>query len=238
LFLKRSKCSFGERSVAYLGHVISAKGVAMDEQKVRAVLDWPLPQSVCAVRAFLGLVRYYRRFLKNYGAIAMPLTALLKKDAFKWSAEVETMFWALQHMLPNLDHDASGTGLSAVLHQGGGPVAFLSRQLAPRHTKLTTAYERELLGLDQAVRQWRPYLWGWAFVIKTDHFILKFLLDQRLATIPQHQWANKLIGFDLWGMWWWTHCLTATRRRRRNWWPSWLPPSPCSTVSTTNMPLI
>jgi hypothetical protein len=95
LFVKRPKCSFGECSVAYLGHVISADDVAMDEQKVRAVLDWPLPRSVCAVRAFLGLAGYYRRFI-NYGAIATPLTALLKKDVFKWSVEA---FRALQRAL-------------------------------------------------------------------------------------------------------------------------------------------
>jgi hypothetical protein len=75
-------------------------------------------------------------------------------------------------------------GLGTVLHQGGGPVAFFSRQLASWHTKLFV-YERELIGLVQAVWHWRPYLWGRPFLIKTDHFSLKFLLDQRLATILQ-----------------------------------------------------
>jgi hypothetical protein len=94
LFVKCSKCSLDEHSVAYLGHVISANGVAMDEQKIWVVLDWPLPRSICVIRAFLGLAGYYRRFIKNYDAIATPLTALLKKDAFKWSAE--EAFTALQ----------------------------------------------------------------------------------------------------------------------------------------------
>jgi hypothetical protein len=79
LFVKRTKCSFGERSVAYLGHVISAEGVAMDEQKVRTVLEWPLSCSVRAVRAFLGLVGYYHHFIKNYSAIVTPLTILTRK---------------------------------------------------------------------------------------------------------------------------------------------------------------
>jgi hypothetical protein len=58
------------------------------------------------------------------------------------------------------------------------------------------AYERELIGLSQAVSHWRPYLWGRAFIVRTDHQPLKYILDQRLATIPQHHWVSKLLGFD------------------------------------------
>jgi hypothetical protein len=67
--------------------------------------------------------------------------------------------------------------------------------VAPRHQALA-AYERELIGLVQAVRHWRSYLWGRRFSVKTDHYNLKYLLDQRLATIPQHHWVGKLLGFD------------------------------------------
>jgi hypothetical protein len=83
--------------VAYLGHVISADGVAMDGEKVQVVLSWPPPTTVWAVRAFLGLAGYYRRFIKDYGAIATPLTQLLRKDSFRWSAEAA--FRALQRAL-------------------------------------------------------------------------------------------------------------------------------------------
>jgi hypothetical protein len=82
LFVKRSKCAFGEVSVAYLGHVISADGVAMDPAKVQAIVDWPAPRSARAVRGFLGLAGYYRKFVHNYGTVAAPLTALLKKEGF------------------------------------------------------------------------------------------------------------------------------------------------------------
>jgi hypothetical protein len=58
------------------------------------------------------------------------------------------------------------------------------------------AYERELIGLSQAVRHWRPYLWGRTFVVRTDHQPLKYILDQRLATISQHHWVSKLLGYD------------------------------------------
>lgn len=94
-----------------------------------------------------------------------------------------------------MECDASGSGFGAVLYQGVGPIAFFSRQIAPRHAKLA-AYESKLICLVQAMRHWSPYLWGREFLVRTDHYSLKLLLDQRLATIPQHQWANKLLGFD------------------------------------------
>jgi hypothetical protein len=131
--------------------------------------------------------------------------ALLHKDGIKWSPEAA--FGALQRALTTtpilqlldstrefVECDASGFGLDAMLYQGGWPVAFFIRLLAPRHMNLR-AYE-ELTGLVQEIRHWHPYLWGHPFLIKTDHYSRKFLLDQRLSTILQHQWASKLIGFD------------------------------------------
>jgi hypothetical protein len=141
--------------------------------------------------------------------LAAPLTQLLRKERFRSTTEAEDAFRRLQRALTTapvlrlpvfdkafiVECDASGTGFGAVLHQGEGTVAFFSKPIAPRHSTLA-AYERELIGLVQAVRHWRPYLWGRPFLVHTDHYSLKFLLDQRLSTIPQHQWASKLLGFD------------------------------------------
>jgi hypothetical protein len=102
----------------------------MDQQKVQAVLDWPLPQTVCAVRTFLRLAGYYHRFIQDYGTITTPLTSLLYKEAFRWGAEAEAAFHTLQCALPmtlelqvpNFNHgfiikrDASRVGISVVLH--------------------------------------------------------------------------------------------------------------------------
>jgi len=173
LHLKRSKCSFGASSVAYLGHVISAGGVAMDADKVAVVASWPTPRSARGLRSFLGLAGYYRKYIRDFGVIAAPLTRLPRKDAFAWSDEADTAFQALKRALSTgpvlqmpdfakqftLDCDASGAGFGAVLHQDVGPLAFFSRPFAARHLKLA-AYERELIRLVQAVRHWRPYLWG------------------------------------------------------------------------------
>lgn len=75
-----------------------------------------------------------------------------------------------------VDCNASGTGLVVVLHQGQRSISFFSRQFAQRHLKVAT-YERELIGLVQAIHHWRPYLWGQPFVVHTDHYALKFMLD-------------------------------------------------------------
>jgi hypothetical protein len=209
LFVKRTKCSFGASAVAYLGHVISAAGVAMDPVKVQAIHDWSAPRSARAVCGFLGLAGYYRKFVHNYGTVAAPLTALLKKDGSTWDDAAATTFSALKAAvtsapvlaIPNfaklfvVECDASTVGFGAVLVQEGHPVAYFSRPVAPRHRALA-AYERELIGMVQAVRHWRPYLWGRRFLVKTDHHSLKYLLDQRLATIPQHHWVDRLLGFD------------------------------------------
>lgn len=209
LFVKKPKCAFGVTSISYLGHTISDAGVAMDSSKVQAVMEWPTPRSARAVRGFLGLAGYYGMFVQNFGTIAAPLTALLRKDGFTWSDDATTAFTALKTAvttapvlaLPDfskpfvIECDASTHGFGVVLLQEQHPLAFFSRPVAPRHRSLA-AYERELISLVLVVRHWRPYLWGRRFVVRTDHYSLKYLLDQRLATIPQHHWVGKLLGFD------------------------------------------
>jgi hypothetical protein len=165
LAVKQSKCSFGASSIDYLGHIISNNVVAMDPTKVEAVQAWPRPTIVKALRGFLGLTGYYRKFIQNYSLVARPLTQLLKKEAFAWNTDAEQAFITLKQalvegsalQLPNFDDafivncDASGTGFGAVLHQDNGPISFYSRPIAPQHAKLA-AYERELIGLVKAVR--------------------------------------------------------------------------------------
>ena len=79
LFARREKCTFGQEQVEYLGHIIFVQGVAVEPAKVKSVLGWPRPKNVKGVRGFLGLTSYYRKFIRDYGKIAWPLTALTKK---------------------------------------------------------------------------------------------------------------------------------------------------------------
>ncbi|XP_041007936.1 uncharacterized mitochondrial protein AtMg00860-like [Juglans microcarpa x Juglans regia] len=129
LYAKLSKCKFWCREIAYLGHLISAQGVRTDIEKLQAMKDWPLPGSIKALRGFLELTGYYRRFIKDYGGIAGPLTRMLRKGSFQWSEEAKKAFHDLKEsrLLPlvlalpdftapfTIKCDALGTTIGAVL---------------------------------------------------------------------------------------------------------------------------
>jgi len=96
LFAKQSKCKFASREIEYLGHIVSDQGVHADPSKLESMIKWPRPNTLKSLRGFLGLTGYYHRFIRGYGAIAGPLTRLLKKGAFKWDSEVEQAFEQLK----------------------------------------------------------------------------------------------------------------------------------------------
>ncbi|XP_057780007.1 uncharacterized protein LOC130998610 [Salvia miltiorrhiza] len=171
LFAKASKCSFGTSHVEYLGHIISDKGVAADPQKIQAMVDWPKPKNLKALRGFLGLTGYYRKFVRNYGSIARPLNDITKKGNFIWREKAEEAFHALKKAmvtapvlaLPNfelpfvLETDDCYNGIGAVLMQDHHPIAFLSKSLAPKNRGLSI-YEKEFLAIILATEKWRSYL--------------------------------------------------------------------------------
>ncbi|XP_031479939.1 uncharacterized protein LOC116250456 [Nymphaea colorata] len=209
LFAKMSKCSFGQTSVGYLGHIVSYEGVRADPEKLQAMEQWPLPKDPRGMRGFLGLTGYYRRFIKGYGLIASPLTHMLKKGEFTWTDKAREAFVKLKAAmmsapvlaLPDfakdfvIETDASDVGIGAVLSQEGHPIAFMSKALTSRAKPLST-YEKELLAIVMAVDKWRPYLIGRRFVVRTDHSSLRYMVKQRVSTPTQQRWLAKLLGYD------------------------------------------
>ena len=93
LKLKPSKCKFGQKEVAFLGHIVSDQGIAPDPAKVAAITNWPIPRNRKEVQRFLGLGNYYRRFIQDFGTIAKPLHRLTERDReFLWSEACEAAF--------------------------------------------------------------------------------------------------------------------------------------------------
>ncbi|KRY36482.1 Retrovirus-related Pol polyprotein from transposon opus [Trichinella spiralis] len=165
LKVKPEKCQLMKRKVAYLGHIISEKGIATDPSKTRAVKEWQAPSCVSELRQLLGLASYYRKFVNGFASIAAPLHQLQEGDAeWKWTKVCQAAFDALKHQLTSasilaysdfrrrflVDVDASGDGLGAVLSQKDGSkervVAYASRSLTkPERCYCVT--RREMLGL-------------------------------------------------------------------------------------------
>ena len=100
LYAKQSKCEFFKKSISFLGHVVGEKGISMEEDKVEAIKKWPVPSNVKGVRAFLGLAGYYRRFVKNFSKISLPLTNLLRTDIkFQWTDQQQESFDQLKQAI-------------------------------------------------------------------------------------------------------------------------------------------
>jgi hypothetical protein len=178
LKLQPEECQFLWKEMSYLGHVITEAGMRRDPPKVAAIYRFPTPTNPKQLKAFCGMISYYRRFIPNCSRIASPLYKRLKKDnKFEWTEVQEN---ALQHLnfkltrQPILQYpafskdfffttDASNQGLGAVLSQGpigkDLPVAYASRSLNSAEFHYTTS-EKELLAIVWSTKYFRPYLWA------------------------------------------------------------------------------
>jgi hypothetical protein len=173
-YAKFSKCEFWLTEVAFLGHVISAGGVSVDQSKVKDVLNWMPPTNVSEIRSFLGLAGYYRRFIQDFSKIVKPMTKLLEKNKnFEWTEECRASFQELKKrltsapvlVLPDLTKkfdiycDASRQGLGCVLMQEGQVVSYASQQLR-KHEENYPTHDLKLAAVVHALKIWRYYLIG------------------------------------------------------------------------------
>ena len=210
LYAKLSKCEFWLEQVAFLGHVISRKGLAVDQSKVEAVVNWKRPSSVTEIRSFLGLAGYYRRFVQGFSSIAAPLTKLTRKNVpFVWTDHCEESFQELKKRLTTapvltlpsgsggfvIYTDASNVGLGCVLMQNDKVVAYGSRQLK-EHEKNYATHDLELAAVVFALKMWRHYLYGEKFEVHSDHRSLQYLFSQKELNMRQRRWMEYIKDYD------------------------------------------
>lgn len=209
--VKPSKCDFLKKSVVYLGHVISDEGIKPDPEKFSAILNFPQPKTVKEIQSFVGLVGYYRRFIKNFSAIARPLFNLTKKDTiFKWSTDCQTAFDELKRLVTNppvlsppdfskpfiLQTDASDYAVGAVLMNADRrPIAFKSKALKS-YQKTYGITDKELLAVVWAVKEFEHYLYGQKFTIETDHSALVHLNNMVSPHARHTRFRLTLAEFD------------------------------------------
>ena len=218
LYANLGKCEFSVNTVSFLGFVVDQQGVHMEEDRVRAIAEWPAPRSVKDIQVFLGFTGFYRRFIKNYSKIVAPLTDCLRKrapgfpilgpKAMRAFECLKTAFQdgpILNHFDPvrriRIETDASQFAIGAIISQlhddKWHPVAFLSRKLQDAETRYAVP-DCELLAITEAFRQWRHYLAYTAetITVLTDHLNHKYFLSKPKLTNRQVNALDQLCSFD------------------------------------------
>lgn len=214
LKVQLDKSEFLQKEVAFLGHIVTTDGVKPNPDKIQTIQNWPLPSNEKELRGFLGILGYYRKFIRDFAKIAKPLTNALRKgegichtkeflDAFTKCKQILTGSDILQY--PDfskqfiLTTDASNFAVGAVLSQGtighDKPIAFASRTLNKSEEKYS-AIEKELLAVVWACKYFRPYLYGRKFILYTDHKPLTYGLNLKDTNNRLVHWRLALSEFD------------------------------------------
>ncbi|XP_059420209.1 uncharacterized protein K02A2.6-like [Carassius carassius] len=220
LRLHRSKCAFLQNEVEYLGHVVNAEGLHPVQSKVRAIEEAPSPTTVTELKAYLGLLNYYNKFLPSLATRLAPLHKLLRKDVpWAWNKEQEEAFQNSKQLLNSakvLGHysadkdlllacDASPYGVGAVLShvmEDGSekPLGFMSRTLTPAE-KRYSQLDKEGLAVIFGIKRFHKYIYGRTFKITTDHKPLISLFHEK-KPVPQmgsprvQRWVTLLRAYE------------------------------------------
>ncbi|KAK7918601.1 hypothetical protein WMY93_009885 [Mugilogobius chulae] len=211
LFVKAEKCDFYSSKVSFLGFIIEQGQVKADPEKIKAVIEWPIPENRKKLQRFLGFANFYRRFIKDFSRVVAPLTKLTSPSVqYFWTPEAATAFNRLKNLfttapvLKNPDPtrqfvvevDASEAGVGAVLSQRFDPdgrlhpCAFFSRRLSAAERNYDVG-NRELLAVKMALEEWRHWLEGTEqpFLVWTDHKNLAYIQSAKRLNSRQARWA-------------------------------------------------
>jgi hypothetical protein len=221
--LRREKCEFGKRELAFLGHIVGKDGIKMDPEKIKAIIKYPKPQTVKEIQSFLGGAGYYRRFIKNYSKIAKPLSDLTRGYTRKhqntknisdlWDEKCEKSFNKLKRKLtqkPILQYpdftkefiistDASNYAIGAVLlqvdHKGREYVISNASRKLKKTEENYSVTEKECLAIVWGIKKFHHYIWLNKFTVKTDHKPLQWLYKQEMKG-RIGRWINELMSYD------------------------------------------
>ena len=215
LHCKLSKCEFFQSKVKYLGLIFSEEGITVDQDKVSGIVRMLPPTNLTELRSFLGMCNFYRKFIKDFSSIAVPMTRLTHKDT-KWDFDesCDRAFKLLKASLvsapilasPNFEKkfilttDASNLAIGAVLSQEDEndverPICFLSRKLNEHELNYATTH-KECLAVVWSIDELRHYLQGHKFLIRTDHLALKYLMTTKDLQGRLARWALKIMEYD------------------------------------------
>ncbi|MCO5588727.1 hypothetical protein L7F22_042686 [Adiantum nelumboides] len=210
LYVNQKKGEFSLQEIQYLSHIISKNGIRMDPAKLEVIKDWHDPRNLHELRSSIGICAYYRRFIEKFSLIAGPLHDLTKKNVkYVWTEKKQQAFDTLKQKLtsqpvlalPDLSKpfevqcDACGDCLGAVLLQEGHAIAYESRRLSSDE-QILGIYEKELLVVLHALDSLKHYLFGTPFILRTDHQSLKYFMTQTKLSDKQMRWENFLSRFD------------------------------------------
>jgi hypothetical protein len=206
LKIKASKTQVFRTSLKYLGFIVGREGLRINPKKLEAILNFPRPSNVKAVQGFLGLTGYFRTFIMGYASVAKPLYDLLKQDTpWKWGKAQEEAFETLKVRMTQapvlafpdfskpfiLTTDASATALGAVLTQESGKkqrlISCASRLLKGPELRYNNT-DRETLAAVYGIKAHRSYLWGYKFILRTDHMALKHLNNNTKDNARAMKW--------------------------------------------------
>ena len=203
----------------YLGYILSPDRLRMAQDKVKTILEWPVPRKVKDIQSFLGFCNFYRHFIYNYSDIVVLLTRLTCKNIeWKWTEACNNSFNLLResfttapvlaHWVPDqqiiVETDASDYAIAAILSlrfTNSGeihPIAFHSRTLHAAELNYDT-HDKELLAIFEAFTVWRHYLEGSATPINvvTDHKNLEYFSTTKVLTHRQVRWSEHLSAFNM-----------------------------------------